>query len=84
MAAAPAVLPRCTVVVWVALPSPRRLPLSAGESPQDWNCVMDHLRIGLGTFWILFTVVAATLLGTDFILHEIRVALRNHRESETK
>ncbi len=45
---------------------------------------MDHLRIGLGTFWILFTVVAATLLGTDFILHEIRVALRNHRESETK
>jgi hypothetical protein len=45
---------------------------------------MDPLRIGLGTLWILITVVAAALLGTDFILYEIRVAIRNHRESGTK
>ena len=44
---------------------------------------MDHLRFGLGTLWICFTLVAAALLGTDFILHEIRAAVRHHRDSET-
>ncbi len=45
---------------------------------------MDHLRFGLGTLWIFLTIIAAALLGTDFILHEIRIAIRNHRESGTK
>jgi hypothetical protein len=45
---------------------------------------MDHLRFGLGTIWILFTIIATALLGTDFILHEIRAVIRSHRESGTK
>jgi len=45
---------------------------------------MDHVRLGLGTLWMIFTVVAAALLGTDFILHEIRSYLRHHRDSGTK
>jgi hypothetical protein len=45
---------------------------------------MDHLTLGLGTVWIVFTIIATALLGTDFILSEIRSIIRNHRESETK
>lgn len=45
---------------------------------------MHDLRFALGTLWIFFTIIAAALLGTDFILHEIRTCLRQHRESETK
>ena len=45
---------------------------------------MDHLRLGLGTVWIVFTVVAAALLGSDFILNEIRAYLRHHRDSGAK
>jgi hypothetical protein len=43
---------------------------------------MNHLS--LGTFWIIFTVGAATVVGTDFILHEIRTYLRHRRESGPK
>lgn len=43
---------------------------------------MNHLK--LGTFFIIFTVGAATVLGTDFILHEIRTYLRHRRELGTK
>jgi hypothetical protein len=45
---------------------------------------MDHIRFGLGALWIFFTIVAAAFLGTDFILHEIRTLIRQHRESETE
>ena len=45
---------------------------------------MDQLRFGLGAVWIFFTILAAALLGTDFILNEIRVFLRDHRESGTR
>lgn len=43
---------------------------------------MDHLRSGLGTVWIFFTIIAAALVGTDFILREIRTTIRHHRESD--
>lgn len=45
---------------------------------------MHDLRFGLGMIWIVFTMVAAALLGTDFILHEIRSAIRNYRDSHSK
>ena len=45
---------------------------------------MDHLRFGLGTLWIFFTIAAAAFLGTDFILYEIRIAIRHRRESDTE
>ncbi len=45
---------------------------------------MEHLRFGLGTIWIFFTIVAAAFLGTDFILHEIRTIIRHRRDSGTK
>lgn len=45
---------------------------------------MEHLRFGLGTIWIICTLVAAAFLGTDFILHEIRTIIRHHRDSGTK
>lgn len=45
---------------------------------------MDHLGLGLGTLWLLLTVAAAAILGTDFILHEIRILLRDRHESKSK
>lgn len=45
---------------------------------------MEHLRLGLGTIWLFFTIVATALLGTDFVLNEIRTALQHRRESDTK
>jgi hypothetical protein len=44
---------------------------------------MDRLALGVGTVWIFFTIGAAALLGTDFILHEIRTLIRHDREPET-
>ncbi len=47
------------------------------------GCSMVHLRLGIGTLWIIFTVGAAALLGTDFILQEIRIFLRHKRGPES-
>jgi len=40
---------------------------------------MDHIRFGIGTFWICITVGATVLLGTEFILHEIHAFIRQRR-----
>ena len=45
---------------------------------------MEHLRLSLGTIWIICTLVAAAFLGTDFILHEIRAMIRHYRDSGPK
>jgi len=43
---------------------------------------MDHLTAGIGVVWIILTIVAATLLGTEFILHEILTVVRRRRSPE--
>jgi hypothetical protein len=45
---------------------------------------MEHLRVSLGTIWIICTLVAAAFLGTDFILYEIRTIVRHRRDSGRK
>jgi len=45
---------------------------------------MDSLRFGLGTVWLLFTIAAAAFLGTDFVLYEIRMAIRHRRDVRAK
>jgi hypothetical protein len=45
---------------------------------------MDQLRFGVGTLWIVITVVAAAILGTDLILYEIRTILRQRRKAGTE
>jgi hypothetical protein len=44
---------------------------------------MDQFRFGIGTLWIVLTVAAAALLGTDFLLHEIRTILKHRHKPET-
>jgi hypothetical protein len=44
---------------------------------------MDQLRFGVGTLWIVVTVAAAAILGTDFILHEIRTVIKQRRKTGT-
>jgi hypothetical protein len=46
--------------------------------------MMQDLRLELGTIWIVITMIAGAFLGTEFIVNEIRSAIRHHRESGTK
>jgi hypothetical protein len=52
--------------------------------PAQWDRLMNEIRFGLGTVWIIFTILATALLGTDFILNEIRSYFRRDGESETQ
>jgi hypothetical protein len=45
---------------------------------------MDHVRFGIGTVWICFTIGAAVLLGAEFISHEIQAFIKQRREPEAK
>jgi hypothetical protein len=45
---------------------------------------MDQLRFGVGTLWIVLTIAATAILGTDFILHEIRTILKQRRKASTE
>jgi hypothetical protein len=45
---------------------------------------MDHVRFGIGTVWIFFTVGAAVLLGAEFISHEIHALIKQRREPKAK
>jgi UPF0716 family protein affecting phage T7 exclusion len=45
---------------------------------------MEHLQLGLGTIWLLFTIVATAFLGSDFILHEILTVIRRRRDSDAE
>lgn len=62
---------------------PHAFALYTGFVPrQVGQASMNHLK--LGTFFIVFTIGAAAVLGTDFILHEIRAYLRHRREAGIK
>jgi hypothetical protein len=37
---------------------------------------MDHVRFGIGTVWMFFTIGAAVLLGAEFISHEIHAFIK--------
>ena len=43
---------------------------------------MDQLTAGIGAAWIVLTLVAATFLGTEFVLHEILTVVRRRRSPE--
>lgn len=45
---------------------------------------MDHVKFGIGAVWILLTLGAAALLGTEFILQEIHTYLKHRREREAE
>ncbi|MGB9031698.1 MAG: hypothetical protein WCC27_16370 [Acidobacteriaceae bacterium] len=45
---------------------------------------MDHVRFGIGTVWMFFTIGAAVLLGAEFISHEIHAFIKHRREPEAK
>jgi hypothetical protein len=51
---------------------------------KEWDRCMDHVRFGIGTVWIIFTIGAAVLLGAEFISHEIHAFIKQRREPEAK
>ncbi len=45
---------------------------------------MDHLTAGIGAAWIVLTLLAATFLGTEFVLQEILTLVRRRRSPEVE
>jgi hypothetical protein len=45
---------------------------------------MDHMTMGVGDAWILLSIGAALVLGTEFVLHEIHSLLRRRRDPEAE
>ena len=45
---------------------------------------MDHVRFGIGTVWLVFTIGAAILLGAEFISQEVHAFIKQRREPEAK
>jgi hypothetical protein len=53
---------------------------ATSDEKKDRDCCMDDLRYAVGTLWMFLTIGAAALLGTDFILNEIRMILKERRQ----
>jgi hypothetical protein len=58
--------------------------IAARLQTKEWDRSMDHVRFGIGTVWIFFTIGAAVLLGAEFISHEIHALIKHRREPEAK
>lgn len=73
-----------TEVLWGIGNAIHTLWLQQGYKRKSWERGMDHVRFGIGTVWMFFTIGAAVLLGAEFISHEIHAFIKHRREPEAK